>query len=183
MNDSPYTLASLATSIALNLARAILYPFSVLFRVTSLWAIFVRTLIAVWIPVGICLFASLLISQVLLCDMHHAIKAVLAGTGVISLLMVVVAKRSWESLQIIVEEFSILHMLPLPSWTIKTAIEDTLHNFKNMSEVAKECRNQSWIFGAVAFLVVTSIAVGYSEADGAVCKEVVTGILEALGGE
>ena len=53
MSDSWSSSATVATSIALNLARAALYPFSLLFRVVSLWVILIRTLIAIWIPVAV----------------------------------------------------------------------------------------------------------------------------------
>ena len=177
MSDNRHNAANLAASIALNLLRALLYPLSVLFRLISLYALLLRTLIAVWIPVAIGLAISTAIGP-LLCDMHQALKVALLATGVVSLLMMRVAKESLTSLQVIVTEIRTLNVLPLPSWKIKKGFKDTSNNFKEMPKVAKKCLKQSWVLGAMAFLVVTSIALGYPDREG--CKATMEEMVETI---
>lgn len=71
----------------------------------------------------------------------------------------------------IVKEIRTLNVLPLPSWGIRKATKDTWYNFRNASTVAAECLNRSWMLGAVVFLIVMSIALGYSELARKECKD------------
>lgn len=180
MGDIWHSCATVAILIGLIVARGLLYPFSVIFRLLSLWVVFLRTMMAIWIPVAVGLALSTLIG-LFLCELHQVVKVILQGTGVISLLMAFVAKRSWNSLQAIVEAIRTLNVLPLPSWEIKKATKDTSYNFKGLPEVARKCLRQSWALGAIAFLVVTSIALGYSEPDRRDCKAMMIAITEYIG--
>lgn len=149
--------------LVLNLVRLLIYPFSFVFRIISLWVVLVSVLMAVWLSIGGGLVLGTYIST-FFCDLPLAIKFLIQGTGVISLLIMSIAKKSWESVQSIVSEINMFYLFPFPSWYIREAFEDTIDNF-DVKDTFYECLEESATLGALSFLIVMSFAIANSHPD------------------